>query len=368
MRLLAAILGVAVALLFGAATTCLNYARAEDAAGEPPAEPVSEEENTAAAEDEPETAVESEDAAETANEEEASEVEDGGEEDELPEGVRRRPRTGEQERWYKQRKTREDPFLNPPGGLDGPNEIGFYNPADWLREEVYYGVSRYMVQDAGGVVVGYTTLAIEREADPVLGEFIRLRRIDDIEPATQIEVWLYAGTFKPRTKEIVIQVPPTGGSPPDAAPDNGNGQAQVQKLYEDTQRLDVDYLFDRMTIVHRVGGITARRQMRQLPFSYDLDELPFLMRQLIVREGEWPFEAALCDPANETHIPMSIAQPQRIENVMDADVQQLDCYEFTVRLGESTHTYLVQRIPPYKLVKFADGTLTYTLSGYMEQL
>ena len=120
--------------------------------------------------------------------------------------------------------------------------------------------------------------------------------------------------------------------------------------------------------VHLIAiAVCQRRQIRQLPFSYDIDELPLLMRQLLVLEADWPFEALLCDPANETHVPLSIAEPQRIENVLDADLQRLDCYEFVVRRGDDTCTYLVQRIPPYKLVKFMDGTLTYTLSGYLEQ-
>jgi hypothetical protein len=303
-------------------------------------------------------------------EEETGESAEEGEEQDLPEGVRRRPSTGEQERWYKQRKTREDPFLNPPVSTGLSTEDGYYNPADWLRPDVQCGLSRYMVQDESGAVIGYSIFAIERESDPVLGNFIKLQLIDESDTSAKSELWLYAETLKPRFKEIVTQLPDSEATAEPAGEDqSGDSQAvqEIKPLYQNARRLKVNYLFDRMTIIHHVGGITARRQMRQLPFSYDIDELLLLMRQIEVNHEEWPFEAILSDPANETHLPISIAQPVRVENVMDADMQRVDCYQFTVRSGAETQTYLVQRIPPYKLVKYTIGSLTYTLSDYLEQ-
>lgn len=300
----------------------------------------------------------------------------GGEDAEdqpLPEGVRRRMRSAEQERRYKQRKTREDPFLNPPVGPGASASDGFYNPADWLRTEVYCGVSRYMVQDDTGEVVGHLILGLERESDPVLGDFIKLEQVNDLDNGSRTQLWIYAETLKPRLKEAVVQLPEAAGSAQaqDGATTKDGAEAAdsiaIQPLYEDAQRLDVEYLFDRMTIEHNVGGITARRQMRQLPFSYDIDQLPLLMRQLEVKHEEWPFEAVLCDPSKETHLPVSIAQPTRVENVMMADGQVADCYEFAVHVGDEQRTYLVQRIPPHKLVKYTIGPLTYTLTDYVER-
>lgn len=345
---------------------------AEEDASDPAATAGIDSQDDANQDKEDETPAE-EEAEEDTSAEESEEPEDESHtprEQDLPEGVRRRPRSGEQERQYKQRKTREDPFLNPP--LSGGNTAadGYYNPADWLRPETFFGISRYIVQDESGEVIGHLFLALEPESDPVLGDFIKLKQVSDLGLASSTELWVYADTLKPRLKETITQLPGTGEPQPQAtgpASVQGAESIPIQPLYKDSQRLDVEYLFDRMTIVHNAGGITARRQMRQLPFSYDIDQLPLLLRQLEVKHEEWPFEAVLCDPANETHIPVSIAQPSRVENIMTADVQLADCFEFIVRLGDEQRTYMVQRIPPYKLVKYTVGKLTYTLADYLEQ-
>jgi len=321
-------------------------------AEDPPADPPTTEEEDQPVED-------AEENTEAEEEEPAAEEEDEAEP--VPEGVRRRPLSGEQERRYKQRKTREDPFLNPPVGSGTPIVEGTYNPADWLREEVYCGSSYYMVQDASGNVVGQSSLAISAESDPVLGDFIRLRCHRNIDQPVQLELCVFAGTFKPRFKEVQTEL---ANRP---APVDPDAEGEVPELYDNYQRLSVDYLFDRMTVVHRVAGITSRRQIRQLPFSYDIDELPLLARQLRFREVEWPFEAVLCDPQHEEQLPMSIAEPVWVENVVSGDAERYDCYEFTIRLGNDTHTYLVERLPPHRLVRFTDGELTYTLTDYLEQ-
>ncbi|MBN2082727.1 hypothetical protein JW859_11065 [bacterium] len=332
---------------------------AEDPPADPPADPPTTEEA-----DQP-----VDDAEEDATTEENTEAEDGEpaveedvEAEPVPEGVRRRPMSGEQERRYKQRKTREDPFLNPPIGSGVPIVEGSYNPADWLREELYCGSSYYMVQDASGNVVGQASLAISAESDPVLGDFIRLRRHSNLDQPTQMELCVFAVTFKPRFKEVQTELADRAALPADPAP-----EGEVPELYDNIQRLNVDYLFDRMTVVHRVAGITSRRQIRQMPFSYDIDELPLLARQLRFREVEWPFEAVLCDPQHEEQLPMSIAEPVWIENVVSGDAERYDCYEFTIRIGNDTQTYLVERLPPHRLVRYTDGEYTYTLTDYLEQ-
>jgi len=373
MRLLVVLALVTLLLPWRGQQFCCAWAEDESSAA-------AEQENTADQKDssateeqedtEKEPAVEEAEEEPAAGEEEASDAGGDGEEQDMPEGVRRRPITGEQERWYKQRKTREDPFLNPTVSTGRSLEDGYYNPADWLRRDVNCGISRYMLQDETGAVIGYSILAIERESDPVLGDFIKLKIISETDTSAQMELWLYAETLKPRLKEVITQLPDgesaAGSASTGQTADNG-AKPEIRPLYQNTRRLKANYLFDRMTIIHHVGGITARRQMRQLPFSYDIDELLLLTRQLEVNHQEWPFEAVLSDPANETHLPISIAQPTRVENVMDADMQLADCYQFTVRFGDETQTYLVQRIPPYKLVRYQIGSVTYTLSDYLEQ-
>jgi hypothetical protein len=328
--------------------------------------------------DPPPAAPEEEGAAPESEGEEAEQAEPEGEEsaepppteeEEVPEGVRRRrPRTAEQERSYKQRKTREDPFLNPP--VDGDPVAGdeqYYDPARRLHNVVHTGISSYVVQDAGGAVIGQLTMSVELVSDPVLGDFVHLRQRSDHEQPQETDLWLYGETLKPRRKEVVIQLPTVSDPPPAVeGEEDGAGAVEVQPLYHDTKRLDVDYLFDRLVIRHRAGGITASRRLRMMPFSYDIDELLLLVRQLRFRDSSWPFEALICDPANEQHLALRIEQPRRVENVLSADAQLTDCYELAVRLGEHQLTYWVQRLPPCKLVKFSDGAYTYTLNAYLE--
>ncbi|GEM_PF-1886663 len=342
---------------------------------EDPPPPAAEEEQAATeAEDEEEAAAEEGEEAAAAEEagdeggEQAAEAEEE-EEEEVPEGVRRRrPRTADQEREYKQRKTREDPFLNPPVDGDPVVDSGqYYDPASRLHNVVHPGISNYVVQDAGGAVVGQLTVSVELVSDPVLGDFIHMRQRSDHEQPQETDIWLYAETLKPRRKQVVIQLP-TVSNPPPASTDgeSDGGVVEVQPLYHDTKRLDVDYLFDRLVIRHRAGAVTTLRRLRMMPFSYDIDELLLLVRQLKFREASWPFEALICDPAHERHLALRIEQPQRVENVLSADAQYTDCYELAVRLGEQELTYWVQRLPPCKLVKLSDGVYTYTLSAYME--
>lgn len=291
------------------------------------------------------------------------------EEEEVPEGVRRRrPSTADQEREYKQRKTREDPFLNPPvAGDPVAGDEQYYDPASRLHNVVHPGISNYVVQDAGGAVVGQLTMSVELVSDPVLGDFIHIRQRSDHEQPQDTDLWLYGETLKPRRKQVVIQLPTVSGPPPASeGGEDGAEAVEVQPLYHDTQRLDVDYLFDRLVISHRAGAVTTSRRLRMMPFSYDIDELLLLVRQLRFRDASWPFEALICDPAHEQHLALRIEEPRRVENVLSADAQFTDCYELAVRLGEQQLTYWVQRLPPCKLVKIDDGVYIYTLSAYME--
>jgi len=335
---------------------------AEDEPGDPPPPAVEEEEENNA-----DTTEDAEDEDDTVEDDGGEEQGDDGSADEdVPEGVRRRrPRTAGQERAYKQRRTREDPFLNQlpvdpslAGGI-------IYNPADWLVSVIVGDVSRYMVQDGDGAIVGYETIAVELESNPVLGDFIHLSRRREGTAAAIIDLWLFAETFKPRKKTtrrpLADQTTPGDTAP--AAADAGN----VYELYADMSEVAVDYFFDRVTITHQTGGVSAIHTMRQLPFSYDVDSLPLLARQLKFTHGEWPFEAAISNPERETNLAVAIDKPVRVNGIFSAEGAAYKCYELTLHLAGDGDTYWVERLPPHRLVKFTDGVYTFTLLEYMEQ-
>jgi hypothetical protein len=267
-----------------------------------------------------------------------------------PEGVhRRRPQTAEEERSYKQRKTREDPFLNPDlaGQPDAP--VQPYNVLEWLTEPLYCDLSRYIVQDKSGQVVGYLTVMLEHSTDPLLGESITMTQQRDFGEAATVTVSMLAGTMQPRRKLVTPQAVPPGGGTDIIDP-------------ADTSII-VDYLFDRVEITHNSGEVTVYHEMRQLPLSFDLDQLPLLVRALDYKRTDWPFEAGLTDPAKLERIPLQIGKPVYADQ-LSAEPATVGCWEFELRLGPETQHWWVQRLPPHKLIKFSLGELTYTLFQY----
>lgn len=330
----------------------------------------------------------------------------GGEEQpppkEAPEGVHRaRPRTAEEEREYKLRKTREDPFLNPPP-LAGPPPAaeGFYNPTDWLRPVTQKDAARYIVQDAKGNVAGYLSISTVLYSQHDRNDTAVMALVFDYPPRSRVQLWLAAKGLKPeRFEQTELREPAsdegTGGAAgkepaaaaatkeapvgkatevagaaasgaaapgaeaaPPAKPDEGWSPEQ------EPPRLTADYLFDRVTIHQTTGAVTFIRELRQLPFSFDIHCLPLLIRQLDFTRIDWPFEAALTDPVSAALLPLSVAKPERVENVYSAEPYSYPCFEFKLNIGGSQATYWVQRLPPYRLVKFTDGVYTYTLFMY----
>jgi len=280
----------------------------------------------------------------------------------VPEGVRRtRPRTAQQEREYKQRKTREDIFLNSPDPVGpGAGVEEFYNPADWLIFDVKSDVSRYIIQDKSGTVLGNMTISITIEEDPLLGEIVHLRRHDGLAKTVETDLLLNAATLKPIHNETRSQLE---GTPP---PDPGAGDLGIATLYDGLKLLQVEYQFDRVQIHHRAGGISVRRTMRQLPFSYESGSVPLLLRQLDFSDPDWPFEVAVCDPAQQKNLPLVVGQPGKEEHLLSAEPADYRCWVLEVKIGEAVETYWVERLSPRRLVKYTDGELTYTLAEYLE--
>lgn len=346
MRILIFMLG----LLIVAAISATRLACAED--DPPPDPPPSTESESAAAED-------------SSDEAEAEAENNGNEEAVIPEGVhRQRPRTEEQERQYKQRKTREDTFLNfpePIGPAVGVDE--FYNPDNWLNPNIHSGLGRYIVQDETGAVIGSLTYDVSLESDPLLGEYVHIRQRREFEPASHLDLWLFSSTLKPRRKESRTNLAPASQLEESTS---GGGQEIIQ-LYRDSQLLQVEYLFDRATVYHEAAGMSVRQTLRQMPYSYDIDQLPLLVRQLNFLEPDWPFEVAVCDPRHQRNLPLSIEQPRKVENLLSAEPRTYRVYELPVRMGDNQLIFWVERLAPHRLVKYTDGEYTYTLTEYLER-
>jgi len=269
--------------------------------------------------------------------------------DEKPKDDKReqRPQGGEDERAYKQRRTRDDPFLNPPSGLSAP-PAQLYNVSEWLNGLLPQDSSQYMVQDTAGKVLGYLTIQVKVISDPVLGDAVLLTQLRDYGMPATLKLSLLAETLQPRHKEFFERPQP-------------GEDGETPSISDTIER--VDYLFDRVTVLEQRGGVTVTNQLRQLPQSFDIDELPLIVRVLDFRRTDWPFEAALTDPGKLAKYALSIAQPE-YEDLMSAEPEKIGCYKFILRLGEQTFTWWVQRRAPRKLVRFSLGELTYTLSQY----
>src|SRR5690606_6323119 len=72
---------------------------------------------------------------------------------------RLRPNTDEEERAYKRQATRNDPFLNPllPLEYERIDNSG-YNPRDSLLPQGFQDLSRFIVQESSGTVLGFLTI------------------------------------------------------------------------------------------------------------------------------------------------------------------------------------------------------------------
>jgi hypothetical protein len=300
-------------------------------------------------------------------------------EEEYNPAKRTRPVTEKEEDEYKRRAVREDPFLNappaPPGDL-----LVFYRPIDWLRAEVEYDRCTYLVQDAGKQLLGMLTINVEPLVDSY-DSYVHLQ-LDYAAPKKRVEMWLDATTLKPRN--LIKLTPPESAANAQVEFPAAQGQAKGKQSFDpaelalETQaaeieapavtaerRTEVEYLFDRVTISRSAGIITTQERMRQLPYSFDVEQLPLLLRQLDFArlEKQWPFEALVTDPENHRTLPLKIDQPKSTK-ITSAEPAEHAVFELPLRLGDQQWTAWVERRAPYRLVKFGDGTYTYTLHQY----
>ena len=301
-------------------------------------------------------------------------------EDDAGKGHRLRPKTDKEEEEYKKRVVREDPYLNAPPGPEA-GQLAYYRPIDWLRFEAPLDRSTYIAQDSAGKMLGFMTIdAAEQANDPNLLHIT----LDYPQPHKHVELWLEKKALRPRSvtklaapvhepkpltgreKKLKAKGQLAGPEPlptpgiSDAGLIDGVAEADVQN------RTRVEYLFDRVTIEREAGIVTTQERMRQLPYSYDIEQLPLLVRQLDFGklDRHWPFEALITDPEHRKSLPLQVAEPKQV-SVTSAEPQQRACYELKMRLGErDIWTWWVERSAPFRLVKFSDGSITYTLHQY----
>jgi hypothetical protein len=252
---------------------------------------------------------------------------------------RRRPDSAEEEREYKKRKTREDPFLTAPQAGVGLA----YDPAQWLRFDTGADYSRYLVQDKSGKVLGHVNLTLSLESNPQEGEFVHLIQTQDFAPNTRLQLWAHARTLKPR--RLVLDH--------DVASETEPGH------------LVADYQYDRLTVLRTTGVMESSERSRMLPYSYDEHALPIIVRQLKFNKVEWPFEAALSQPEQGRSQALSIGRPERVD-VLAADGVSYQCFELKLRCGSRDCTYWVQRTKPHRLVKVEDNGIVWTLSDFAQ--
>jgi hypothetical protein len=307
----------------------------------------------------------------------AAEAVDEAPAEETPTKGRLRPRTDKEEEEYKKRVVREDPFLNAPPGPDGA-QLAFYRPVDYLRFDAPFDSATYLTQDASGKMLGFLTISAEPQPNEPGTLHLTL---DYAVPKKHVELWLDTKWLKPRS---ITKLTPANQPVQRAQPKKGEpskGKPQVAKPEVDLaavgnidgvadngaqRRTRIEYLFDRVTIEREAGAVSTMERMRQLPYSYDIEQLPLLVRQLDFAklERHWPFEALLTDPERRRSLPLQIAEPKAV-TITSAEPQARACYELQLRVGEQdTWTWWVEREAPHRLVKFTDGVYTYTLHQY----
>ncbi len=280
-------------------------------------------------------------------------------EEELPETEedrkikpRLRPSTDEEERAFKRQATRNDPFLNPLLPLNYERVEGSgYNPRDYLGTGGFLDLSRYIVQSLTGEVQGFLTVHSSIQDISLFGPVMDVVRVCDYEPHRRIELQVQLETMRP----TVVQIIPTDESRSQQAMDLGLEEA-----------LRAEYLFDRVTIRENVGGITGLERARMLPFSFDINQLDSLVRSIDYDSGNWPLEAFLFDPEERlNNIPMSIEQPRRA-NMKSAELEDYGCWQLTMRVGNETWQWWVERLAPHRIIRYNDGQRSYTLMSYTQ--
>ncbi len=283
--------------------------------------------------------------------------------------LRRRPRTAEEERAWKELNAPNDPFLFIPEQLGpAPGVGGFYNPQDHVEPQVSPSLARYIIQDQAGQVLGYLTLALSRVDHPEFGDCVQAGLYYDDDDPHELTLWLDPRTLQPLRLERQQRLVPGAAEQapaPAAAPAGPNQDyaAQLNQLQQ-LQRDRVEYTFDRVRHWRTKGAISlAPGSLRQRAFSYELAQLPVLARQLKPHGETWPFTAPLVDGLRLRNLDLSVAAPTYVD-VTSAEPAACQCYELRFACAGEEQVFWVERSLPRRLIKFARGGRTYNLFEY----
>lgn len=289
----------------------------------------------------------------------------------IPPEVRRpRPQTAEQERTWKLSKTREDPFLNPPGGElgSGLSPAGdIYKPSDWLSHELPLDHSVYLAQDAKGKLQGLMSLSVQTRKGEEGEDLVVLSRSVDYGFPTRTEVLSSLDGLSPRLilREAISQrgPVPVGGAVASAPTQEEGDATESGPLAQPNLR--VDYRYDRVTVVWDDGDVASHEHMRALPHSFDVQQLPLIMRLLNYGAKQWPFEAYITLPEEHLSAPLVIKEA-KLQNQLSAEGEKVPCYHVEALIGKAKWEWWVQKNSPHRLIRFSDGVMTYTLSEYSQ--
>jgi hypothetical protein len=283
-----------------------------------------------------------------------SEAGDSGDEPANDEARRSRPQTSAEELSWIDEHIADDPFLQPFAAIGPAPEVGeFYDP--FLRLAPGAGAikpqaCRYMLQNSRGEVAGQLTLKIVREQSPTYGAVIHISQTTS--NGEQVDLWQSAVNGKPLR---VLRTRDLGGSRPD----------EHGVVLKNLERLDVRYLFDRVTVTKTRGGATLAVPTRLRYACFDAAQLPLIMLQLDCAQADWPFEALLFDSTSLETLPLQANRPQR-KDVLSAEPRSIPCWEVPLRWGNQQFTWYISRQAPRCLVKFEFGGYTFTLQDYTE--
>lgn len=209
---------------------------------------------------------------------------------------------------------------------------------------------KYIVQDEKGAVRGWMECSFE----PVLEEQvprIRLRKKYSFPLQARSTLIADALTLDPLRLNLVLFDTEEWPPPEDKQP---------------FESYEVSYYFDTVTVQVVGGDAGAMFSLRRPLPSYDLDEVLLLLS--VARVEDFPEKSALMLAAplqRRNHA--VLAEKVGRTSIYAADAERHVCLRLRLSFYDSVEEYFVETLPPYRVVKFTTGKLTFTLQEDLTQ-